>query len=233
MKIAAFTIVHNERFFLPLWLKYYSQVADVIHVLDHASTDGSIEESAKHYDFQVIRIAKSFLWKYEDTNSIVKVHQALLVESYDMVIFSDVDEFMVPTAHGNLREYIEAMTESYTRCEGWDVVQDRKEEQALDLSKPILGQRMYMKRSTLYDKPLIASVPLDWSIGCHYLNSSGPKPTDASLKLFHLKLADYDVAYERASYRFPSRISEGFIMNQMNKQLVDAELIPERFKGLL
>lgn len=45
MKKAVFTIVHNEKYFLPLWLRYYKQFfnnADV-YVLDDKTSDRSTD----------------------------------------------------------------------------------------------------------------------------------------------------------------------------------------------
>ena len=235
MKIAAFTLVHNERYFLPLWLRYYSQVADVLHVFDHASTDGSVESAAKDYEFERFEIDKQLLWKYHFNNRVVRVHFAELVRRYDVVIFSDADEFIIPDpdVYENLRDYVEQMTAEIVYCEGWEVAQDREIEQPLDFSRPVLAQRWGMKRHSLYDKPLIGSVAINWSEGCHRVVGSKTNPVDPALKLFHLKYVDYEVAYERFSYRFPKKVSEGFVMGHLNVQLVDAEPIPERFKGLL
>jgi hypothetical protein len=50
-KIAAFTMVKNEKWFLPIWLNYYTKFIDErdIYVLDHASTDGSIQMVREQY----------------------------------------------------------------------------------------------------------------------------------------------------------------------------------------
>ena len=233
MKIAAFTLVHNERFFLPLWLRYYSQVADVLHVFDHASTDGSVQEATRYHNFTRLEIEKKYLWKYRMNNEIVKNHFAELIRHYDWVIFSDSDEFLIPDpdVHENLRAYIETMGDYLVWSEGYNVLQG--EDAALDFSKPILEQRMFIKREPLYDKPLIFNKPLNWKVGCHGIRGSDEKNVDESLKLFHLKYVDYTACYERYSFRFPKKVSRDYVLGQMNSGLEDAEPIPERFKGLL
>ena len=235
VKIAAFTLVHNERFFLPLWLKHYSKVADTIQVLDHASTDRSIEIASRHHDFEVFELDGSHLWDYWRNNTVVRQHFAELVKHYDVAIFSDADEFIVPDpdVYENLRDYIEQMTAEYVYCEGWEVAQDRETEQPLDFSSPVLAQRQRMKRYPIYDKPLIGSVAINWSEGCHHLVGDDENLTDPALKLFHLKYVDYEAAYERFSFRFPEKVSEEFVMGHLSARLVDVEPIPERFKGLL
>ena len=44
-KCAVFTIVKNENYFLPIWLKHYKRYFDNsdIYVLDHQSNDGSTD----------------------------------------------------------------------------------------------------------------------------------------------------------------------------------------------
>ena len=51
---AAMTMVKNEKKLLPVWLNYYQKYFEKLFVLDDGSTDGSIEECQKKFDFEVI-----------------------------------------------------------------------------------------------------------------------------------------------------------------------------------
>ena len=98
MRIAAFTMVHNEADFLPLWIRHYGREIGVenLYCVDHGSDDGSTEgigisitRFPRRRDFD--SVIRSFL--------IANFHASLL-RSHDAVIFSDADEFLVADPGG-------------------------------------------------------------------------------------------------------------------------------------
>jgi hypothetical protein len=180
MRVAAITMVYNEAFFLPLWYRYYgSQLGpDNLYVIDHGSTDGSVSETFGNR----IRIARD---KFDDASRAVMVsdlHRALL-RFYDTVIYTDVDEFIVPRGKG-LAEYAASRPIAFPRCCGVNVVPDEGAAR-LDLFFPLLKQRPLAFPTHWYCKPLIASEPLTWAPGFH--DCTAPAETDPDLYLFHLK----------------------------------------------
>jgi hypothetical protein len=183
MKVAVITMVHNEAFFLPLWYRYYgSQLGhDNLYVIDHGSTDGSVSETFGNR----IRIARD---KFDDVSRAVMVsdlHRALL-RFYDTVIYTDVDEFIVPRPglYGGITDYAER-NPGVSRCVGINVVPQSTEEPPLDLFYPVLQQRPYGFASHWYFKPLLSSEPINWEPGFHYCKE--PARFDADLWLFHMK----------------------------------------------
>lgn len=243
LRLAAFTVVRNEPIFLPLWLKYYSRIADTIHVFDHFTEDGSVVEAEKHYDFAVFEFDDSDIeiHKWEGPSLIIKGHFATLVDSgkFDYVIYTDVDEFIVPdpSLYVDLRHYIEEMADetppkNYAWCKGWEIVHDIANEPAMDFSQPILAQRKFMKESHLYDKPLIGRVHMNWCRGQHYIQNVG-KSIDKNLWLFHLHYADLDVCAQRYVRRFPGIDHRERAIGNINAHRIDAIPIQRRFKKVL
>ncbi len=85
-------MVHNEPFFLPIWLRYYSRffAAEDIYVLDNDSTDGSTDRDG------FVRIPVSH--DRVDHTWMVRTIEELqheLLERYDVVLVTDVDEIVI------------------------------------------------------------------------------------------------------------------------------------------
>jgi Glycosyl transferase family 2 len=190
--------VHNEKAFLPIWLRYYGAffAADDIYVLDHDTADGSTDGGG------FVRIAVSHetvdhIWMRDTIQSL----QHQLLERYDAVIVTDVDELVVPDPRvGTLGEYLERSTDDYVNCRGVEIVHVRDEEPPYDPTLPVLHQRHYWKWNRWYDKPALARVPMDWIPGFHTRTDSASNP-DPNLYLVHLHRLDYDTCRERHQSR--------------------------------
>lgn len=195
---AVFTIVQNERRFLPLWLRYYGRDFDPedIYVLDHDSTDGATEGLQGRCNVVAVHRDHSFdhMWLV----GVVEDFQAFLLRSYEAVLFAEADEFVVadPARYDGLGEYIEAMPGAVACCTGYNVVH-YPDEPPLRFDEPVLPQRAYWHPSPQYSKRLLAKVPLRWSVGFHReLTAPGVQP-DPELLLVHLHRADFDSCLER------------------------------------
>src|SRR5262245_14260109 len=102
--LAIFTIARNEAVFLPLWASYYSQVGGDLFVLDHESNDGSTERN--EFTRWIVHRDKT-----EDVNwmrSTVTQFQHDLFTQYSVVVFTEVDEFLIPhpESHCSLASYL-------------------------------------------------------------------------------------------------------------------------------
>jgi len=193
MKIAAFTMAYNERAMLPLWLAHYGAQfgRENLFVIDHGSTDGSTEGLWPTQRF----IARRHGYQERRRAAFVSAFHAMLLHQYDVVLFSDVDEMLVarPGRFAGLRDYIEARCETICQAVGLDVLQLQDEEPPLDLSRPVLSQRTCVRFARKYCKPLISRIPVRWRAGCHSIPGVATV-TDPDLFMFHLKLADRDLA---------------------------------------
>jgi hypothetical protein len=194
MRVAAITMVYNESYFLPIWLRYYSsQVGpESVYVIDHGSSDGSVDPNSCNR----IRIPRSDLDEVARAQMVSRFHAALL-SSFDVVIYTDVDEFIVPrpSKYAGLVDYCRSRTCSVSRCVGIDVFQHDNSLPELDVNSPILRQRPYGHFSYWASKPLVSAQPIDWTPGFHACDREAKLDTD--LALFHLKFADLTHTLDR------------------------------------
>jgi hypothetical protein len=198
-KCCVFTIVKNERIFLPIWLKYYSKsfAPEDIYVLDHESTDGSVEACQKQYGFQVITLR----WEYYDDlwrRQVACRHQLEFLRSYEYVLYSDADEVIIPDPrkYRALKDYISKVKRDRVCCTGYFLLHLKEEERDLDLTQPILGQRRYWYNDATYDKPLLLKEPLEWEDGFHP-SSNQAIYRDPDLWLLHLHKMDFDLSWKK------------------------------------
>lgn len=203
-RCAVYTTVHNEKYFLPLWLKYYSELFGMenLYVLDHQSTDGS----TSGLQCNVATVRNDTLCDAVWLLSVLKRIQKNLLEKYEYVIRADADEFVIPDSdkYKNLSHYLDYMRENSMDticCFGHEVIHKRFEEPPLDWRKSILAeQRKYWVHIYQYDKPVIASRPMNWTLGVHYEEGIEHKRDDALL-LVHLHKVDFDVCRQTALYK--------------------------------
>ncbi len=191
---ALLTMVRDEAIFLPLFLRYYSQffAPEDIYVLDHASTDGSTDGPG----FQRIPVDHPYhdnVWM----NSVIEDAQHELLERYDVVVHADADEIIVPDPDwGSLDDYLLRFDEEWVSCVGRELLHQPVSEPPLDLSRPVLHQRDTWFANPLYDKPLIAKVPMRWGPGRHR-PADGPMNLDPDLYLLHLHRMDIGLCRQR------------------------------------
>ncbi len=203
LRIAAITFCRDEGRMLPLWLRYYGGELGVEHlyVVDDSSEDGSTED----LPCDVLRIPPIRGGKFNSTRMAVvgNLGRALL-QLYDVVLFCDTDEFIVPDPDkwAGLREYIEARDVEGLGAVGslgFNVVQHVGVEGPLDTDQPLLGQRRLAKFLPLMCKPAIKWSPEHWSSGTHGVRT--PYRVDPELWMFHMKFGDRDHLQEAADHR--------------------------------
>lgn len=196
MKGAVFTIVKNEKYFLPVWLRYYSQffAAKDIYVLDTGSDDDSVVEDGP---YNLVNLNPVYSFDVQWLLDTVKNFQrSLLVDrKYDFVLFAEADEIVVPYNRKDFSAHIAAYPA--VRCIGMEVLHIN--EPALDWGKPILPQRRMWTRNPEFDKPLLSKIPLDWEHGFH--NASPPPLVDSRLTLIHLRRIDFETCRIRLNER--------------------------------
>ena len=232
---AIITCVRNESHFLPIWLSYYSKYFnnEDIYVIDNDSTDGSTDNlscnvKAFHTDY------------FTDAPVLAKKVNELhtkLLESYEFVLYTDVDEMIVPKDGSTLGEFLQKALHSDRRfytCTGYNVYHVTEEEPDLDLTKPILQQRKYMYKDIGYDKTLITRVQPNWGTGFHDAYSfdwitvededgnvtrifeTGKPNHDDGIYLMHLHYFDFKLHHAKKMSFAGSKLHPG--QNHMTKQ---------------
>ncbi|MGB5161855.1 MAG: hypothetical protein WBP10_07285 [Thermoanaerobaculia bacterium] len=200
-RIAVFTIVQNEPIFLPVWSRYYRRHVPEgdLFVLDHDSTDAVTVEIARRCNRVPVHRSESF--NHGWLRDVVMCFQTFLLQSYELVLFCEVDEIVAPDPvlwPNGLAEYLQhrGVPESgFVRCLGYEIVhQWREGEPRLDWQQPLLKQRRHRRRSDRYSKPALAGRPLEWDIGFHELCSPEPAlpSPDPELLLLHLHRVDFE-----------------------------------------
>lgn len=199
---AVLTIVKNEPIFLPIFLRYYGQffAEEDIYILDHGTTDGSTDGGGFRRE-PVDHPYVDHSWM-RDT---VQARQHELLQSYEIVLFCDVDEIIAPNPrkYDGLGDYIDRMTADYVNTRGVEVIHMKDSEPPIDLDRPILNQRSWWFRNFAYSKPLLSRIPLHWVPGFHY-RDDGTSNQDLALLLIHLHRMDYELCWAR--HRFRNRL---------------------------
>lgn len=201
--IAAITTVRNDEFFLAKWIRYYGEQfgqAALFVVLD-----GHDQEKVAGCDaVNFISVPHEEVGRAEGDRSRALFMSDLahkLFSDFDIVIATDVDEFIVvdPRRGISLAEYLSDHSErSSLSSLGLDVAQNRKLEAALVPDQPILDQRRFAIVSSRYTKPNITFRPLTWGSGLHRIKGENYR-IDPHLYLFHFGLADYEMTMQKRS----------------------------------
>jgi hypothetical protein len=193
-RVAAVTMVYNEDWLLPIWIRYYSSHfgAENCYVIDHGSDDGSTRNLG---GINVVRIPRSPKDNDKRTRFVSRFVTAL-TEWYDGVLHTDVDELAVldPTVGGSLLEYCAHPPNPCVTAIGFDIYQVANTESALDPTRPITLQRNYFRFSSSMCKPILTTGEITWKPGFH--SSNHPLFFD-KLYLFHLRYADLDAGLRR------------------------------------
>jgi hypothetical protein len=211
---AAFTITRNEPLFLRVWLNYYTSVfpPEDIYVIDNSTADTSVEEA------RVLHPRVNFVFQPSVSAHIslflkrtVESQQTLLLKNYKVVVFSETDEYLIPTTrYSGLRDYCEQFLLSdkqHVRAQGWNVVQQPDNEASVgrEPGQQILADRSSMWRLPVYDKSLVTKRPLTYTKGFHVIYVNGTRDykgaVDEDLSLFHAWCVDVDEFYRRHGER--------------------------------
>jgi hypothetical protein len=120
----------------------------------------------------------------------------LFADGYDIVIATDIDEYLIadPATGRGLAEYLSALPPrpSWSAL-GLDVVQHLDREAPLDPARPFLEQREYAQVSARYTKASVITRPLRWGSGMHRVKGRNFH-IDANLYLIHAGMIDAALA---------------------------------------
>lgn len=184
-RIAAITMLRHDEDFLRKWIDYYGAELGREHLYIYLDgTDQSIPNFCEGLHIQAVeRIGGNV--QQGDKGRIAflsRVAEGLFEHAYDLVIGTDVDEFLIPDPQCGkglaefLSDYVEKHAPAHYACLsglGIDVGQKMGEEGTIDFGAPLLSQRAYAKLSTRYTKASVLLKPAaghpcpQWGSGFH------------------------------------------------------------------
>lgn len=195
-KIAAISMLRDDKFFAPRWINYYGMQLghnNLFLILD--GLDQTLP--SQHESINVIKVPGKELTRAKgDRNraGIVSSFARALFQRYDIVIAHDIDEILVldPKTGLRLSEYLGQTTlRSSFSALGLDVGQHLDTESAIDPSRPYLEQRRFAHVSARYTKAVVATRPVNWGSGYHRVRGKNLH-IDPQLYLFHFGMVDYN-----------------------------------------
>lgn len=201
MRVAVFTIAQNEPYFLPFWLKAYTRHlhAEDIYVLDHNSTGDAADvltEACQNFRIDnVLRLTYDKSYDSQWLTMVTRKFQQYLLQDYDYVLFSAVDEIVLPNNGMSLTTFAQQATDDIIIPHGYEIVHKKDEEPEIEwnLGQSLVKQRKFCYDCRRYSKPLFASRPVFWSQGwIEASNVPKSQPVDSILRLLHLHRIDYN-----------------------------------------
>ncbi|MEU0268711.1 glycosyltransferase family 2 protein [Nocardioides sp. NPDC006303] len=199
-RIAVLTIARDEGEMLARWVDHYGRAAghENLIVFDDGSTDGSTDDLS----CTVQRLPGFRKGNFEAGRMGLASGVAHgLLGIYDVVIFTDVDEFLVPdpAKYANLSDYLSRRPERVIAPFALNVVHHTAVEGPMVSGKPIVGQRAYAQFAPLMCKPSVKRVPAAWTLASHGIKAQ--YVPDPGLFMLHMKFADLDLLRRQADRR--------------------------------
>jgi len=247
-KCAVFTIVKNENYFLPIWLKHYKKYFDNsdIYVLNHQSDDGSTDNLDVNVELIVNELAFDHQWLVDTVQNF----QVKLLEKYDSVLFAESDE-LVYTLEKPLNEVIDEFlldgSVLVQTCTAKEVMENLGVEKELELGDEIFQHRHQWYDNPIYHKTLLSKVPLLWVWGFHFIKNGEPNKK-YNLQMAHLHRCDFNLMLKRHQERatkwnlkddgagvgFQHRIGDRVgVLKYFNNIEGKIEIIPQEHKDAL
>lgn len=201
-RVVVLTMARNEPDMLPRWVKYYGgQVGlDNVIVLDDNSDDGSTDD----LPCQRLRVPPEpwkSVWSRTRLRLVNGMSQGLLA-CYDVVVFTDVDEFLVPDPrrYDGLVHYLAAQPRRKVIAPlAVNVLHKPDVEPALDPGQPLMAQRRFVKFAPGMCKPQLKRISAEWMSAFHGI--SAPFEIDRDLLMLHLKYCDISRLTGVSQYR--------------------------------
>jgi hypothetical protein len=152
--------------FLPLWINYYTKNIKADLCILHKNVHlGKLDVGN---NIEVINIDHFFdsstQGEWIPPAVIFNTYQEQFLKTHDVVIYCDVDEFII---HNDLDNLVRS---NYSPClvtTGIEIVEKYPTDLKFDFTKNINEQRNHMIKSKWYDKPLIVNSPINWLGGKH------------------------------------------------------------------
>lgn len=177
-------------------------------MIDDNSSDGSPD----NLPCNVLRIPPSpwkSNWGQMRANFVNALSRGLFAR-FDVVIFTDADEFLVPDPRhfDGLLDLVSAKSDQEVIAPvAVNVLHNPNAEPAFDHTRPILAQRRSVKWASAMCKPLTKRTPAPWNQGSHGIQA--PFPIDPELYLLHMTFYDLEELSDVADRRGELHLNEG------------------------
>lgn len=236
-RIAAITSVRNDPGFLPRWIAYYGAVLGPENLF--VIIDGHDQPVPDAPMVNVLRVP--FVSRPRARGDKARAARATglahaLLTSFDLVLGTDVDEFLVPdprTGQGLAAYLSDQRIKTSLSAVGLDVVQHMHSEGPLDPARPVLAQRQFAKLSDRYTKASVLARPVRWGSGQHRVRGHSYH-VDPQLYLFHIGNADCAALETRR--QDADRQAEGWAGHQKRREALFDEVAaatPQAFDDLV
>ena len=188
----AFTIVRDEGFWLPIWVKHYMAQgfsASELTVLNNGGPITGLDER-----INIIEVPNPASFQHEWLKQTVMAQQRLLLRTNHAVVFAECDEFLFHSDM-NIYQLCQSLQQGESvRATAYSPIQQPGEAAYVD--GPLLANRSIMYRTTMYDKVLVTTVPLSYCRGFH-IAQENQRPPDHRLSMVHMWMFDFDQFWQR------------------------------------
>lgn len=218
-RVACLTMVKDDGAFLDIWVRYYAALFGAVncYVVDHGSADTAALTRARAAGVQVLAMPFDYPAFAPDGirpdgmpvqfdgfrfNFLGKLRIALRV-FYDVVVFHDVDEVLVPHPDlgADLARYIATPGRFQPHAVlggiGVEVFHDPAAEAPYDPGRPVLAQR----RNAQFRLPECKPALFASNVASTPHGTAEPFAIDPELWLMHLKFLDRDLLQARQQHR--------------------------------
>ena len=193
MKIHVFSIMWNEEFILPYFLRHYATFADRIFVIDDHSTDRTAEIAKAHPKVTLLDYEYEGLVEDDFNKTFAKAYKEHSRQA-DWAMCVDADELVY---HPHITKALEHR-QGVLKTTGYFIVSDHL---------PVGGGQIYDElfmgvRFPKWDKPIIFDPKLDvmFGDGRHSVNQPA-QPTD--IKLLHYRYMSRQYVIDRNTASYP------------------------------
>ena len=235
-RIAVITSVRNGAHFLDRWIAYYGgevgfeNLYIIVDGLDQPTPDPSSGVNILPHPYEARSRSAGDKFRAARASDLA----ASLFETYDIVIGTDVDEFIVvdPAISKSLAAYLFSVPQSgVLSAMGVDVACNTRQEKPLDWDAPFLGQRQFGQISDRYTKASIMFEPLRWGSGQHRVRGRG-FTVDPHLVLFHFGSVDdkatdtrtQDAERNRTGWAAHQRRRNAVVTNVSTSPVIDGDV---------
>ena len=230
-RVAALTVVRDERAMLPRWVRYYGNQLGLenLLVVDDRTTDGSTDD----LPCRVIPSGGFPEGRFEKARMALVTRLGTdLLRDHDAVIFTDADEFLLadPDRYESLQDFVTRRPEVRVSAGlGFNVVHHLDLEAALVEGLPVLGQRRFGKFVGQLSKPSLKRVPAPWAMASHGIRA--PYTPVRDLLMVHLKFADFDLTLRTTDLRHSVRVESG--LTEQSAWAMTGESMADEFRTFL